>query len=118
MSNLCTIDTSDNEVVVIILPEKLTMANSQQIQNELRLAGHTGKTVLDFGATQFCDSSGLAILVKYYKSLDTDNEHVILANLNERIKSLLELTRLHELFIITDNVFNAKRILIESKHDI
>lgn len=111
MSNLCTIDTSDNGIVVIMLPEKMTMANSQEIQNELKLAGHTGKTILDFGATQFCDSSGLAVLVRYYKTLNDNTDKVILCNITQTILSLLELTRLHELFIIVDSVFEAKRIL-------
>lgn len=111
MGNLCTIDASDNGIVVIMLPEKMTMANSEQIQNELKLAGRTGNTILDFGAVNFCDSSGLSVLVRYYKTLNYNTDKVILCNINQTIMSLLELTRLVELFIIVNSVFEAKQIL-------
>lgn len=112
MDTQCFVDTIKDDIVLIIMPEKITMANSQQVFMELKLAGRTPKTILDFAGTHIMDSSGLSALVKYYKTLE-DNQFLMLTNLQPTIASLFQLTRMNELFTIAESVPQATRAMAE-----
>jgi len=87
---------------VIHLPEKLTMANSALVKKQIALLGNgTELVVVDLAGTNLVDSSGLSVLVA--------NKDVIkcLLSPNVNVLSLLELTRLHEIFIIVNSIKGA-----------
>ena len=61
------------------------------------------KFVVDFEKTGYIDSSGLGVLVSLSKKVREQGGELRLANLNEDLKTLFELTKLDTLFFIADS---------------
>lgn len=94
--------SSYGEAEVVHLPEKLTMSNAAEIKNSLNSMIEAGRhrLVVDMAGVNFTDSSGLAVLVSLYKGIGAKNGHAVLLSPQPSVQSLLELTRLQELFEI------------------
>lgn len=98
--------THYNDVAVIHLPERLTMSNATQLKKDLLaiIAEGNEHIVLDLAGVNFTDSSGLAVLVSVYKAVTAKSGEVVLLSPQPSVQSLLELTRLQELFEIFSDV--------------
>jgi len=94
--------SSYGEAEVVHLPEKLTMANASEIKNSINQMIESGRhrLVVDMAGVNFTDSSGLAVLVALYKGIGAKNGRAVLLSPQPSVQSLLELTRLQELFEI------------------
>ena len=89
-------------VDVIKLPQRLVMANAPAVRKELleMIANDQHHLVLDLGNVSFVDSSGLSVLVSALKAADRVSGSVVLLNLTDDVRALVELTRMHEVFQI------------------
>ena len=63
-----------------------------------RLMTEHKKIVLDLGGVDYIDSGGLGTLVGIYSSSQVAGAEIKLANLTQRIKDALQITRLGSLF--------------------
>jgi anti-sigma B factor antagonist len=63
--------------------------------------------IVDLGQVQFIDSSGLGALLSGYKNANLRSSAFALAGLQPRVKSMLELTRLHRVFDIYPGLQDA-----------
>lgn len=101
--------TNYDQVSVAHLPERLTMANAAEIKSELLALIDEGRSeiILDMAGVSFSDSSGLAVLVAIYKKVTEKAGEVILLSPQPSVQSLLELTRLQEIFEIYSDVKTA-----------
>jgi len=98
---------------IVHLPDKLTMQNASSIRKEFIDMIDAGKNrlVLDMTDVSFTDSSGLAVLVAAYKGVKESNGCAVLLSPQPNVQSLLELTRLQELFeIFEDENTAVKRV--------
>ena len=59
--------------------------------------------VVDFANTAYIDSSGLGVLVSLSKKIREQGGELVLASLNEDLRTLFELTKLDTLFRIADD---------------
>jgi anti-sigma B factor antagonist len=59
--------------------------------------------VIDLGEVDFIDSSGLGSLVSCLRLVNKETGDIRLASLQDQIRSLIELTRLHRVFQIFDD---------------
>lgn len=107
--NMLIAITAYDEVSVAHLPERLTMANASELKSELlSLTSESNpQIVLDMAGVSFTDSSGLAVLVAVYKSAVENTGEVVLLSPQPSVQSLLELTRLQEIFEIYNDVKTA-----------
>ena len=89
-------------VDVVQLPQRLIMENSMAIRKDLLELIATGHRylVLDLGKVAFVDSSGLSVLVSALKAAHKTSGRVVLLNLTDDVRALIELTRMHEVFQI------------------
>jgi len=97
----------------IHLEGRLGAANSSEIGSELVqiLESGPGMVYLDLGKLSFLDSCGLSLLVSLLKRARTNEGDLVLFNMNDRIRSLFELTRLHEIFDIRESaVLEMKQV--------
>ena len=78
------------------------MANAPAVRKELleMIANDHHHLGLDLGDVSFVDSSGLSVLVSALKAADRVSGSVVLLNLTDDVRALVELTRMHEVFQI------------------
>jgi anti-sigma B factor antagonist len=73
--------------------------------------------LLDFSEVDYIDSSGLATLVEYYQQARSHGGRIALAALSPRVRSIIGLVRLDEIFPIFDTAAAARTELLRTGTD-
>jgi anti-sigma B factor antagonist len=93
------------DITVIDVEGQLIVGNRQELKQkvleELEKGGR--KFLIDFSNTGYIDSSGLGVLVSLSKKIREQGGELRLANLNDDLRTLFELTKLDTLFHIATN---------------
>ena len=92
-------------VTVISVEGQLIVGNRQELKNLVQDTLEEGdrKFLIDFSGTAYIDSSGLGALVSISKKIREQGGELRLAELNEDLRSLFELTKLDTLFAIAES---------------
>ncbi len=92
------------EVVIVEVDGQLIVSNRQELKQLIvdEVESGTRKVLIDFARAGYIDSSGLGVLVSLAKRLREEGGELRLANLNDDLRSLFELTKLDTLFRIGD----------------
>jgi len=92
------------EVVVVDVDGQLIVGNRSELKQKVfdDLERGERKVLIDFSRTGYIDSSGLGVLVSISKKMRELGGELRLANLNDDLKTLFELTKLDTLFQIAD----------------
>ncbi len=87
------------------LRAKFIVGNRQELKQKVldELEKGERKFLIDFARTGYIDSSGLGVLVSLSKKIREQGGELRLANLNDDLKTLFELTKLDTLFQIADS---------------
>src|SRR5688500_6485496 len=98
------------EVVVVDVEGQLIVGNRQELKQKVldELEKGEKKFLIDFSQTGYIDSSGLGVLVSLSKKIREQGGELRLANLNDELKTLFELTKLDTPF---HNADTRKRAL-------
>ncbi len=93
-----------SDVMVVEVEGQLIVGNRQELKQKVldELEGGERKFLIDFTQTGYIDSSGLGVLVSLSKKIREQGGELRLANLNDDLKTLFELTKLDTLFHIAD----------------
>lgn len=95
---------TEGEIVVVEVEGQLIVGNRQELKqkvlDELKRGGR--KFLIDFSHVGYIDSSGLGVLVSLSKKIRDQGGELRLANLNDDLKTLFELTKLDTLFQIAE----------------
>jgi anti-sigma B factor antagonist len=96
-------------VTVVMLSGEMDARNSAQLGEELDhlLTEGTRKLVIDLGEVSFMNSSGLAMLVRYYKHARSNCGDISLAALQPSVRQVFQLTRLDRVFDLQPDVAKA-----------
>jgi anti-anti-sigma factor len=79
-------------------------------QNSLKNIGIT-KAIVDLSAVPYIDSTGLAFVVELHKSLASRGGQLFLAEANDRVREVLEMTRIGEIIPLFQDVEDAEAAL-------
>lgn len=103
------LEETGNVVVVVVKEERLDAHNSDHLKQELGRLFEEGRTsvVVDLKEVRFIDSSGLGALVSGFKNASSKQAALKLSSLQNQVKSMFELTRLHRVFDIYTTVDEA-----------
>ncbi len=98
----------NGDVTIMSITERLEAANS----NSLKLffeenSSESKKIIIDLKELEFIDSTGLGILVSFYKICETENKQLKICNLQEKAKMVFEITRAYKIFDIYDSSKSA-----------
>lgn len=87
------------------MPTRVDAAAAGILRSDLQsLAGAgTGRLLLDMSAVKFIDSTGLGVIVAAMKAAKSRDGSLALFALSAKIRTLIELTRLHLVFDIYAN---------------
>ena len=96
-------------VDIVELSGRLTMASAPAVLQALRavIERSAAKVVVNLGGVVFLDSSGLSVLISAFKSARAKGGEVVLLCLRPAVRSLIELTRMHQVFNIFDDEAKA-----------
>lgn len=96
--------SSDGDVTIVQVEGQLIVGNRQELKQKVLDEVERGsrKILIDFASAGYIDSSGLGVLVSLAKRLRELGGDLRLANLNDDLQTLFELTKLDSLFQIAD----------------
>ncbi len=96
-------------VVIIGVDGQLIVGNRHDLKSKVMESMDAGETkfVVDFTNTGYIDSSGLGVLVSLAKKIRESGGDLVLAGLNEDLRTLFELTKLDTLFAIQPSTEEA-----------
>ena len=91
------------DICLVDVEGQLIVGNRQELKQKVldELERGERKFLVDFSQTGYIDSSGLGVLVSLSKKIREAGGELRLANLNEDLKTLFELTKLDTLFQIS-----------------
>lgn len=96
---------SSNGKDIVKLSGRLGVADATSAMDEFNrvIESNASHLYIDMSSLEFIDSSGLSVLVSTQKKIRKAGGDITLINVNSRIRSLLALTRLDEIFDIQDD---------------
>ena len=88
------------DTVIVGVEGQLIVGNRQELKQLVLDQVEQGerKFLIDFSETGYIDSSGLGVLVSLSKKIRERGGEIRLANLNDELRTLFELTKLDTLF--------------------
>jgi anti-sigma B factor antagonist len=94
-----------NDVTIFEVEGTLIVGNRQELKQKVleELEAGARKVLVDFEKTTYIDSSGLGVLVSLAKKIREGGGDLRLANLNDDLQTLFELTKLDTLFQISES---------------
>lgn len=94
----------NGDVVVVDVEGQLIVGNRQELKQKVLDEVEKGerKFLIDFAQTGYIDSSGLGVLVSLSKKIREHGGELRLADLNDDLQTLFELTKLDTLFQIAE----------------
>lgn len=107
----------ENQVAILTLSGKMmggpeTTALHDHIRGLLK--DGMNKVVIDLGGVKWINSSGLGVLMAAMTTLKNANGQMKLANVTEKVESLLMITQLMRIFDTYDTVDRAVAVMNES----
>ncbi len=102
---------SGDTLVVCLKEKRLDSSISQDFESTIKkwIADNETRILLDFENVNFVDSAGMGSIVSCLKNLKTNGSegYLVLAGINEHVRSLFELTRMDRVFRIYQNKAQA-----------
>lgn len=102
-----TIITTDERLDAVVAPQLKDAVNKLAERSETKL-------VIDLEKTRFIDSSGCGALVASLRALIKSSGDMKIANPSPQAKTLFQLTRLHRVFEIYDDLEGAVKSFTSS----
>jgi anti-sigma B factor antagonist len=106
----------DGDTKILHLKGDIDLHHSPGLRSVLqeRIKEKCPALVVNFREVNYIDSSGLATLVEYYQGCRTFSGKVVLAEMNQRVRSVFDLVRLGEVFQIHASLDEATSQINES----
>jgi anti-sigma B factor antagonist len=102
-------ENKQGKVVVLKLIGRLDSLTTKNFREKVKSLAQQRYVllVLDMSEVDFMDSSGLGSLVAALRSVGHEGGNIKIADLQPRVRALFELTRLHQIFEIYEDIGNA-----------
>jgi anti-anti-sigma factor len=95
--------------VILTLEGPFTLGNMFQLQGELRSL-KPACLIMDMSGVPYMDSAGLGVVMNYFVSAQSAGRTVILVGVNERVKALMEMTKVDSVLKMVDSVEAAQAL--------
>ena len=90
----------ENDIDIVTITGRLVAADTPEARENLKaiVEAGNGKLIVDLSGLNFIDSSGLSVLISAFKLIRVKGDRMQLTGISKNVQSLLELTRLSEIF--------------------
>jgi anti-sigma B factor antagonist len=104
--------TIKGAAVILELRGNLEVGQHVQLKKDILASiDQRKKVILNFAHVDFIDSAGLSALLGVQRQVHEGKGHIVLAALNEEIRSIFQITRLEQVFNIHEDVESALKTL-------
>jgi anti-sigma B factor antagonist len=102
-------EITEKNVLILKIPEKLTMDNSEKLSKQIKEKVENGnyRLVFDMMMTNYVDSTGLGAIVSRIAFVRSHQGDIRLAIKSDFIKELLQVTNLNKILKCFDSVEDA-----------
>lgn len=104
-------EEKQNDIVVCNLEGEVNINNSPELRKffDVIIKRNDKKVLINFSGVSYIDSSGLATLIEMLQRLKKTGGSLRFSNMDQRVKSIFEITKLHKVFEIFDTHETALR---------
>jgi anti-anti-sigma factor len=95
------------DTVILHLTGPFTLTNMFQLQSELRSL-KPARLIMDIAGVPYMDSAGLGVIMNYYVSAQNNGRRFYVCGMNERVRALLEMTKVDSVLHLRDSVEAAE----------
>lgn len=101
----------DAAAVEVHLRGEIDLKNSPRLRSTLQelVTSKPRRVILDLTDVTYVDSSGMGTIVEFRRKLQPSGGVLVLSGLQERVRSVLEITRLDHFFRITNTLDEARK---------
>lgn len=94
-----------NDVAICALEGEININNSPDLRKVFDefIKRNEKKVLIDFTNVTYIDSSGLATLIEMLQRMKKIGGRMRFSNMDQKVKNIFEITKLHKLFEIFDN---------------
>ena len=100
-------DGSRPDTKVLTITGPLVLQNMFKLQSELRSL-HLTCLIVDLTGVPYMDSAGLGVLMNSFVSAQTHGKKMLLVGVNERVRTLFELTKVDSVLEMCDSIATAE----------
>jgi anti-sigma B factor antagonist len=100
-------DGTKEGTVILALEGPFTLGNMFQLQGDLRTL-KPACLIMDMAAVPYMDSAGLGVIMNYFVSAQGAGRKFILSGVNERVKALMEMTKVDAVLKFADSIEAAQ----------
>ena len=104
----------EEDIAVLTLSGKLMGGpDTQKLHEHIKglVADNVLKVIVDLGKVKWLNSSGLGVLMASFTTVKNKGGNLVLANVTEKVNSLLMITKLMTVFKTFDSIDRAKASL-------
>ncbi|MEE9296404.1 MAG: STAS domain-containing protein [Phycisphaerae bacterium] len=112
MSDVIEAVTHEDGGIVVRLTGEIDLHQSPQFHQQLVALcdEQPQRLILDLSAVRYIDSSGVGSMVEIFRRLKKEGRLMILVSPSERVRGVLEITRLDEFFTIVGSADEALKL--------
>ncbi|MEZ9597031.1 STAS domain-containing protein [Shewanella sp. 10N.261.52.F9] len=96
---------AQNNACKITLPTEVVMTQTPTLRAAILQQINAGMSqlIIDLSQVEYIDSSGLSVLISALKRIEQIDGDIVLLSPTAGVRSLIELTRLHQIFAIYED---------------
>ncbi|ABV86755.1 STAS domain-containing protein [Shewanella pealeana] len=96
---------AQNNACKITLPVEVIMTQTPTLRAAIlqQIDAGMSQLIIDLHKVEYIDSSGLSVLISALKRVEKVNGEIVLLSPTAGVRSLIELTRLHQIFAIYED---------------
>lgn len=102
-------DGAREGIVILTLDGPFTLGNMFKLQSDLR-ALTPPCLIMDLSSVPYMDSAGLGVLMNYFVSAQSHGRKFFVTGVSERLRALLEMTKVDNVLQICDSVDAAQAL--------
>lgn len=104
----------NDKVIKVVFEGDITLDYSMNFKDEIKkylLENKIMYLVIDLSGVSFIDSSGLGMLISFFKDMNEKQGQIVYIGIHDYVKKLIELVQLSQVFIVKETEDEALEVL-------